>query len=452
MPALSVANPEINEVRDLSTGQLLASKQLINEDDGAISKLRLRLYEDEIEGRRGYVCSTCNVPVYLVSTPDRGRFFFRHKIEDGSCPARTRGLLSEREILARKFHGQRESEPHLRVKALLQQSLQADSNFADVKVEAVWKSFDEEQWRKPDVSACYRGLPVAFEIQLSTTFVRVVAERRSFYRQQGALLIWVFDHFDDAARRLTEDDIFYNNNCNAFVVTAKTLAASNAAGAFRLGCCWALPGDAAGSKLQRALIGFAELTLDLAGQRAFYFDHDGEVERLRLQREAAVRQRAEQAAEAFRQRLLRYIHAYLRTRANDLEVWDALRSDARKHGFQFDRYPGSLPWTLIMTLLSAQADRPVGFKFRSMKEVAHNIYPGKAKYLRYFLHAIQICGTGRDLADGKAWQERVRQYTPLLGARDVSVVADVAPLPLVDFLFPELRLREMDLGEPETAR
>ena len=47
------------------------------------------------------------------------RFFFRHKTEDGSCPAKTRGTLSEEEIRARKYHGLRESEAHKRIKQLI---------------------------------------------------------------------------------------------------------------------------------------------------------------------------------------------------------------------------------------------------------------------------------------------------------------------------------------------
>src|SRR5690606_25959473 len=82
---------------------------------------------------------------------------------------------------------------------------------------------------------------VAFEVQLSTTFGRVMAEREVFYKSEGGLLLWVFGQFDLDHARLMMEVIFVNNNRNAFVVNEATWEASRAQGALVLECHWAQP-------------------------------------------------------------------------------------------------------------------------------------------------------------------------------------------------------------------
>ena len=174
-----------------------------------------------------------------MSRAEERRFFFRHTLEDGRCLARTRGELSQEEIDARRYNGVKESARHLQMKEWVAQCLAADPRFTDVATEKRWSGTLTAEWRKPDVRAIYRGIPVVFEIQLSTTYVNVIAERREFYLQEGGLLIWIFAHFDGGARRLTQDDVFFNNNRNAFVVTQATRDASVQRGRFMLDCIWA---------------------------------------------------------------------------------------------------------------------------------------------------------------------------------------------------------------------
>ncbi|WP_447954224.1 DUF7830 domain-containing protein [Sphingopyxis chilensis] len=98
-PARSVPRPAIAEVLDLDTGEFMESRGFITsflyqelvKERGIILG---RMHRDEPR----FVCADCMVPVYLVSRPEEHIFFFRHRHEDGSCPARTRSPLSEEEI------------------------------------------------------------------------------------------------------------------------------------------------------------------------------------------------------------------------------------------------------------------------------------------------------------------------------------------------------------------
>lgn len=239
---LVVDRPEIVEALDLETGEIPSVWDLVGNDYEKALQLRMALRQGIAAGSPLLACPLCLVPVHLVSLPQDRRFYLRHETEDGRCPARTKGTLSEERILAMKYDGARESVAHKRLKEIIAESLRSDPEFSDVEVEAVWRGEEANQRRKPDVRATWMGaLPVAFEVQLSTTFLRVIAERREFYLRNGGLLFWVFNRFDMGDARLTMEDLFYNNNRNAFIASEETVAASKALGSLVLDCVWSEP-------------------------------------------------------------------------------------------------------------------------------------------------------------------------------------------------------------------
>ncbi len=293
---LWVEKPEVKEVLDTDTGRHWLVSDVIGTDYEKLVQLRLLVRSQMRKDDPLYRCALCNVPVYICRAQDKPRFFFRHQHEDGSCPAHTRGALSQDEIDARKYNGAKESKLHRRMKDWVCQCLMTAGRFIDIAQEPTWKGPLTGERRRPDVRAVYNGLPIAFEIQLSTTHLNVIAARRAFYQQEGGLLIWLFAEFDTEHRRMTDDDVFYNNNLNAFVVTAKTVEASLGAGEFRLECVWTQPSKAGGhTALHRRVVSFHELTLDPSSQQAYYFDYSG----AKLQMEAAVEAEKQQLRDEF---------------------------------------------------------------------------------------------------------------------------------------------------------
>lgn len=440
MSSYAVADPQIDEVLDLETGEYLQAASLIGSDYGQLMQLRMSLRTDIAAGVPKYGCALCGVPVYLVRRAQTEHFFFRHQLEDGRCPAQTRGTLSEEEILARKYDGAKESRLHQRMKEWIVRSLKADPAFSDVQSEATWTSVGGKRWRRPDVRARYGDLPVAFEVQLSTTFIRVIAERRHFYLSEGGLLFWVFGRFGESDRRLTEDDVFYNNNRNAFVVSDQTAAASVHAGQFQLDCHWCSPA-AATALLEHGRVGFSQLTLDQTNQRAFYFDFDGELAALRTrEREARL------AADApLRARFDAFWHAYMVDGTQDDTTWLSLRRELKDRGVALPRYLGQFSQRqLLNALYSAREGRPIGFGFGTFIEVAHWIASSHKGYLRAFRQALEAYGRAEQLRSedhtGK-WRDKVSLYKPKLQANDPAY-ASINPYPeLTSFLFPELAQR-----------
>jgi hypothetical protein len=239
--ALVVDRPQIAEVLDVAAGDFVSAAVVMGTDYASLVQRRM---ETRTQMRRGtplYKCAICGVAVHICCSRDTAKFFFKHRHEDGNCPAVTAGQLNQDEIDARKYNGLKESRLHIQMKQWVVNCLAADKSFTDIRTEQVWKGAWTGQWRKPDVQAVYAGQRVAFEIQLSTTYLDVIAGRRDFYLEQGGLLFWIFARFDTERLRMTDDDVFYNNNVNAFVVHQESVDASLEAGAFQLECIWAVP-------------------------------------------------------------------------------------------------------------------------------------------------------------------------------------------------------------------
>lgn len=430
--SLTVAKPAIPEVMDTETGTHLQVSEVIGNSYEALIKLRMAVRAAQHLKRPMYVCSICQTPVFICRVPHESKFFFKHKEENGNCPSITRGHLSRDEIDALKYNGAKESALHLKMKEWLSTCLNLDPQFKDVKMESRWRG-GLGTWRQPDVRATFRGQSIAFEIQLSTTYLDVIVARRQFYLQEGGLLMWVFAEFDNDHRRLTEDDVFYNNNCNAFVVNSKTVQASLDAGSFKLGCIWTTPsvGGVPGI-LHRKLVGFEELTLDPGQQQVYYFDYAGEVGK----RQAAARDRAET--------LRRDFEAWWADRWRDgppSRKWDELRPRFQLEGLSLPADYRDLETDLIVAMYSAKFNKPYGQRLKLLVQVAHRIGQAKKQHLTWFLHAVRYYQRDDTMwAEGTpgVWNAKYircqKEYkldpTPFAPMRELQ--------PFIEFLLPEL--------------
>lgn len=438
MDSLCVRNPEIEEVLNLETGQLLTAQAAIGTDYGVAEQFRMRLAEENATDSHQVICPICRVGVYLCvhKTTEFGkRFYFKHRIEDGNCPAITRGALSKDEITARKYNGVKESAAHFRMKEIIAESLAQDPRFSSspIEIEQVCKS-DGGAWRKPDVRAVLDGkIPVVFEIQLSTTFLHVIAERRLFYRQHGALLCWVFQSFDPTDARMTQDDIFYNNNRNLFLASEQTLALSRENQAFMLDCHWQEPRwTASGIEdvWNNAFVALPELHHDFDNYRVFHFDYD----------QSRVQQAQDGAKVDLKQRFIQWW-----SRENhDLESWRRFQSEFLQHGVLLPQWPDEA-LGLLSALFSVQAGKPVHWRHAKLISAAHTVVNAYPEVLQPFLAAIAVYGRRAQLkredthdAQGLKWERKEKECREAKIQGDVRFNRDRAKDPVIAFLFPEV--------------
>ncbi|ANY21149.1 hypothetical protein A6F68_02655 [Tsuneonella dongtanensis] len=391
--AEAVAKPEIDEVRSLRSGFVLDVRRLIRafRYERAIL-LRQGLKSLVKRGEARLVCATCGVPVYLACSTSK-RFFFRHRHENGSCPAVTRTSLTEAEIRAMKYRGTQESDAHKRIKALVLRSLSADHRFTDLLGEQTWRSSEGlAGLRRPDVSARREDLRLAFEVQLSTTFLDVVLCRREFYRTERAALVWVLPNFHPNYRRMTDDDILFANNSNIFVVDESTAEASEATGSFMMKCWHRKPGidgDSIVDEWVQRLVSWDEIEVDVDLQTVQAFDYSleaanlaEEIKAAKLARIATERATVEQARIAFeddlRQQVLSLVlddcadNDFMNRHDRWLDLNDRLL--ALNYGLE-GKYPDLMKVSRIVHLIeTARAGKPVGFNYKNLAEIGHHIF------------------------------------------------------------------------------
>lgn len=429
---LSVPKPEIVDVVNMDTGDCQTVAQVFGTDPVALMRLRDTVLSRIQDEEPLFRCARCYTPVQIARHFQSRLFFFKHRHEDGNCPAITRGELSQDEINALKYNGAKESRRHREMKDAIAKCLAVDDQFSNIEIEATWHGSLPRQWRRPDVRAIFRGLPIAFEIQLSTTFQEVIVERRRFYQKQGGMLVWVFAEFNADRRRTTEDDIFYNNNLNAFVVNNQTVEQSMRDNRFVVECCWSKPKSGGGiSGLFRRLVPFGDLTLEVSTQRAFFFDF--EKHRAAL----TTKENADQ------EELRAEIETWWATRKEELESdkWPLFSSRLRRLGVIAPRTLRDLDQHLITALYSAKHGRPFGDRRKRLIEVAHAIAGSHRDCLIWFIHAVRHYGREVSMkreGNQGAWDKKHADCVKLYRQCPEAFAPPSHMWSVVEFLFPEL--------------
>ncbi|WFT53650.1 DUF6035 family protein [Acinetobacter baumannii] len=239
-----------------------------------------------------FTCLLCESPVTLarrmdhMSMKNSPTFFFKHfpEFENNPqffCPVKDINKLSAQEKNILKYKMAKESQEHKLLKYNIENSLKVDKDFDNIRVESVCKSIDLSEWRKPDVSALYLNKLIVFEGQLSTTFLNVIIDRKVFYQDNNACLIWIFDRFkpNEKVMKQSIQDIYYNNNANAFVVDNFTLLESIKERKFILECNYLKPevkNNKIVNKWEKKFISFKDLTLNKETNQIYYFDYESE--------------------------------------------------------------------------------------------------------------------------------------------------------------------------------
>ena len=169
--------------------------------------------------------------------------FFSHLRDSDDCDYKTTTGRTRREINREKFARCNEGERHKFLKIEIAKYLEKTEGVTDVRTENTVKGYHPIlRWRRPDVIANYRGQEVVFELQLSTTFVSVIAERDLFYRLNKKHIIWIcnFDEQEEYVNltNMMVKDIYYNNRLNLFVFDHDAQRKSEELGELILKCNW----------------------------------------------------------------------------------------------------------------------------------------------------------------------------------------------------------------------
>ena len=201
----------IHDLLNINTGESLDAETILQQPEAQIHKLRRLLKEQQLHFKKdnhspiSIVCALCHQPVIIVGNRNH-EYFFKHGYESGDCPIKTSGQYSQDEIKRLKYNGAKESLRHIELKSAISSALQARNSKCTNVIEEkrIASSGLSTSWRKPDVIASCDEKTIAFEIQLSTTFLDVIVEREEFYQSEKIFMLWVFDNFTEGGARFTE--------------------------------------------------------------------------------------------------------------------------------------------------------------------------------------------------------------------------------------------------------
>lgn len=419
---------------------------------------RLAAELEVLDGAPRFKCPYCKDAMGVRSKAIRARtefrFYFDHLTARHRETCTGRKGHSPQAILARRFGLCKEGALHKAFKEWVRDSLDADPSFQETKLEERWWDIEGVKWRQPDVQTQRDGRRWAIEIQLSTTFVHVIAERMRHYRKNGGRMLWLFKDLDLDQFRLSEDDLFFANNRNAFRVTPATVARSQREGRFCLEGVWLEPrledGTIRDVEVRREVC-FDDLTFDTCSRgipRAYAFDYEGhkaqaEKDRMAWQEEQVWSHRRE-AFETF------YV-ALLRGEITDYKErdrrWEDLRRLFSPVGITLPTYAKEAPdldrLLVIGYSIKHGEGRPMGIGFETLAELghhAHKIWPKSLWFYRCMLRAHHQLKTVVSQDRTRKLQAKMKGVLTSLARGETTFAPHRSWDPLMLRLFPEVAL------------
>lgn len=426
-PAKTTDTLQVEMVRRVSSCEVIeVASWLPNQTEEEIHSLRQKIRQHTAPEK--FVCLCCGHNVLLRKHRNGGHYFahvVKSDAEKAKCFYQQDSLMSLADRDRIRYHGQREGMRHINVKLLIDKILRADSNFSEPKLEKTWTTF-ADGWRKPDVASNYKYVPIVFEAQVSNTYPQIVAERTDFYRRQGALLIWVFDHKIAHEWRTLHSDAFSSNNRHIFVVDEECVEVSKERGeaCFRIYSIipdvkpinnlaegrWGLELVEADSS---QLIPFSLLSLDIDQQTATYTDYR-KASQLAQHKVLCAKAQAENTYAELGSALQELINDYRKINMQHLKGWAAL----------------------ICAIESKRLGKPIGTKLGNVSGVLNLLYDNYPAFVGHLITTLDRLKIDPPEQRSGAWLERVSDFYNGVYKRDALPEPHKKSGMLLPYIYP----------------
>ena len=299
----------IEKILNIKTGEVWDADYIFRDEEARESEIfRLRneieqhIQQDDIE----YVCRYCKQAIALRGKNARHRnykrYYFTHLKQSEDCIIKTVHRFTEAEVRCIKYNGERESPLHIELKNQIGYHLGQDSQFSDVKIDKVYiNKAISTKWRKPDIFTRFGEKQIAFELQLSTTFLSVIVGRTLFYKAQRVFLVWIFPGFsvESDLQKFTEKDVYYNNNFNVYVFDKEAHEKSKEANTLVLKCFYKrfyINYDEVDNQWTSDFLQINDLKFNHSNTEAHYYDSDAELESKKAELEIIQEERKKEKA------------------------------------------------------------------------------------------------------------------------------------------------------------
>jgi hypothetical protein len=444
------------------TGQTLLASDLLLMPEQEFTALRRLATESRVKNESDdqtfLRCPVCQTPLWLTRRSHRsetGNRFFKHARE-AQCPWYKPSDYTAEQILALRFHGQREGRLHKHLKRVMIDALSADPEVSDVVTEVTnWGAVLKGEWKRPDVRCRWRGKTVVFELQLSYTFISEVVKRDLFYRAENIFVIWVFRVADEKFAFVKDEKYF--NKRNLFLLDDAAEAESVSAGRLMLTCQHSVPvfneWSARTEPIAKTqLVQMADLTYPEDTYRPFFYDYEAALQ------PGAPRSTTNESVtavelEEFKKSLQAYGEAVRAGHAEpDLLEAACKLSDERLRALAIRavKYPYR---EALLRLLSITKEKPLITKYDTVYEVINAAtQPGAATqdefgFLRLYLEACDIFHPPMKSRQ----EERLALRRRMARSLERSYETDREVLELAVAMFPQLARVRAELKSGPSA-
>lgn len=277
----------IKKARVYTTGEILTADAFFS-NRSLVEKKRVEFEEQQQKYNRSLECVECNQALGIRGDKEKTLFWKHTRKNTGCSLIKENNInLTEDQINAIQYNGQKEGRPHRELKEFVAEHLELNekSNKGISKVQIDKRAYaTNKKWRQPDVQAFYQGSLVAFEIQLSTTSLNVIVARQLFYREDKKFILWIFDSFNTRKnRKFVQTDILVSNNYNVFELDEEAKRLSKLNNDLYLKCSYQVPelqGYTIQSSFEIEYVNLSQLTFDTTNYQIYFYDTERETKRL----------------------------------------------------------------------------------------------------------------------------------------------------------------------------
>lgn len=318
----------IETILNLHTGELLEADDVFKEAkqrEDIIFRFRTELQTHFEKEEKIFVCIFCKQSVGIRGKKDKSDFYFAHNYNSEDCIIKTGSTLTFEEIRCIKYNGVKESEEHYLLKNQIAFALEQDPLVTKVETERVFKDLAiSKDWKKPDVLATLPDKKIAFELQLSTTFLSVIVSRTIFYKERGVFLIWVFPTFslDADLQKFTQKDVYYTNAFNVYVFDQQAAKLSDKEKTLMLKCFYkkfSIKNEQLVTSWEQTFISIHDLNFNAQDFTSWYYnsylEKESVLKELALQRQTRILREEEAEASYNSKKTIEYLRKFYKFNA-----------------------------------------------------------------------------------------------------------------------------------------
>ena len=238
------------------------------------AKERFKWREKSQLKEEDFECLECSQKLTIASSKNDWAYF-KHLPYSKECSLKNGSSKLWKSFVAHKKS--KESPRHKYLKNEIGSKLKQIAGVTNLSIDDRFIIFGDKK-RKPDVYCEYNGNKIAFEIQLSNLSLSYIVSRARFYQNNGIFLIWILDNFDVEGKKQMERDIKYLSPYQNFF----KLDENN--DSFKLICKFKKPFQKEFEVhhiWQEKSVSLSDLTFNSENAIAFYFDFEGQTQRLK---------------------------------------------------------------------------------------------------------------------------------------------------------------------------